>query len=147
MEQRLLLNLGQGDWHTGFASVTAQLWENEQPPMQFVGSLPPMPQLAAQYQRWQQLYEAIYGSQSRWRRAASPFEFEAGALTNVSHQEFATLCTTLHTDLNQWLMADTFAPHRAPPAHPPFGTCRPSGHAHGPCQNGAAVSLAAVAFV
>ncbi|MFH7243767.1 MAG: CHASE2 domain-containing protein [Spirulina sp.] len=110
MEQRLLLNLGQGDWHTGFASVTAQLWENEQPPMQFVGSLPPMPQLAAQYQRWQQLYEAIYGSQSRWRRSASPFEFEAGALTHVSHQEFATLCTTLHTDLNQWLMAATFAP-------------------------------------
>lgn len=110
MEQRLLLNLGQGDWHTGFASVTTQLWENEQPPMQFVGSLPPMPQLAAQYQRWQQLYAAIYGSQSRWRRAASPFEFESGAVTNVSHQAFDTLCTTLRTDLNQWLMAATFAP-------------------------------------
>ncbi len=110
MEQRLLLNLGQGDWHTGFASVTAQLWENEQPPIQFVGSLPPWPQLSTQYQRWQQLYEAIYGSQSRWRRAASPFEFETAAVTNVSHHEFANLCTALHSDLNQWLMATTFAP-------------------------------------
>jgi CHASE2 domain-containing sensor protein len=110
MEQRILLNLGQGDWQTGFASVTAQLWENQQPPIQFVGSLPPCPHLAAQYQRWQQLYEAIYGNQSRWRRAASPFDFEAGTVTHVSHQEFATLCTALHSDLNQWLMAATFAP-------------------------------------
>lgn len=110
MEQRILLNLGQGDWQTGFASVTAQLWDNQQPPIQFVGSLPPWPQLATQYQRWQQLYEAIYGSQSRWRRTASPFEFETAAVTNVSHQEFASLCTTLHSDLNQWLMAATFAP-------------------------------------
>ncbi|MGB6016079.1 MAG: CHASE2 domain-containing protein, partial [Nodosilinea sp.] len=68
------------------------------------------PQLATQYQRWQQLYEAIYGSQSRWRRAASPFEFESATVTNVSHHEFAALCTSLHTDLNQWLMAATFAP-------------------------------------
>ena len=110
MEQRILLNLGQGDWQTGFANVTAQLWENEQPPMQFVGSLPPMPQLAAQYQHWQQLYTAIYGSQSRWRRATSEFEFDTTTLTHVSQQEFETLCTTLKTDLNQWLMASEFAP-------------------------------------
>lgn len=110
MEQRLLLNLGQGDWHTGFASVTAQLWENEQPPIQFVGSLPPWPQLATQYERWQQLYEAIYGSQSRWRRAAADFEFETAPLTHVSRQEFATLCTALQTELNQWLDVSTFAP-------------------------------------
>ncbi|MBD2110036.1 CHASE2 domain-containing protein [Nodosilinea sp. FACHB-13] len=110
MAQRILLNLGQGDWHTGFASVTAQLWENELPPIQFVGSLPPCPHLATQYQRWQQLYEAIYGSQSRWRRAPSPFEFESTTVTNVSHHEFETLCTSLHSELNQWLMATTFAP-------------------------------------
>ncbi|MGB3493261.1 MAG: CHASE2 domain-containing protein [Elainellaceae cyanobacterium] len=110
MEQRILLNLGQGDWQTGFSSVTAQLWENEQPPIQFVGSLPPMPQLASQYQRWQQLYEAIYGVQSRWRRTVSPFEFETTELTNVSQQEFETLCATLQTELNQWLMSAGFAP-------------------------------------
>lgn len=110
MEQRILLNLGQGDWQTGFASVTAQLWENEQPPIQVVGSLPPAPHLATQYERWQQLYEAIYASQSRWRRAATDFEFAAADPTNVSQQEFVTLCTSLQTDLNQWLMASTFAP-------------------------------------
>ncbi|WP_346293591.1 CHASE2 domain-containing protein [Sphaerothrix gracilis] len=110
MEQRLLLNLGQGDWQTGFASVTAQLWEPDQPPIQFVGSLPAGPQLAAQYQRWQQLYEAIYGTQSRWRRGAADFEFETATLTNVSQQEFETLGTLLRSDFNQWLMASAFAP-------------------------------------
>lgn len=110
MEQRILLNLGQGDWQTGFASVTAQLWENDQPPMQIAGSLPPMPQLGIQYARWQQLYEAIYGPQSCWRRAAADFEFETTDLTNVSRQAFDTLCSALRTDLNQWLMGTTFAP-------------------------------------
>lgn len=110
MEQRILLNLGQGDWQSGFASVTAQLWENEQPPIQFVGSLPPWPNLATDYERWQQLYAAIYGTQSRWRRAAADFEFETTEPTHVSQQAFATLCTTLQTELNQWLAAATFAP-------------------------------------
>ena len=110
MEQRILLNLGQGDWQSGFASVTAQLWENEQPPIQFVGSLPPQPNLATNYERWQQLYEAIFGTQSRWRRAAADFEFETTTPTNVSQQAFAALCTTLRTELNQWLAAATFAP-------------------------------------
>ncbi|MEM9165076.1 MAG: Chase2 sensor protein, partial [Cyanobacteria bacterium P01_F01_bin.4] len=80
VEQQILLNLGQGDWQTGFASITAQLWENEQPPVQFIGSLPPAPQLGSQYQHWQQLYEALYGTQTSWRRA-DDFEFDTAELT------------------------------------------------------------------
>jgi CHASE2 domain-containing sensor protein len=109
MEHRLLLNLGHGDWHTGFANVTAQLWENEQPPIQWVGSLPPRPSLGKQYKRWQQLYAALYRSQPPDWRAAAEFEFDPTALTQVSQAEFDTLGTTLQTELNQWLAASTFA--------------------------------------
>ncbi|MEM9163332.1 MAG: CHASE2 domain-containing protein, partial [Cyanobacteria bacterium P01_F01_bin.4] len=85
------------------------LWENEQPPVQFIGSLPPAPQLGSQYQHWQQLYEALYGTQTSWRRA-DDFEFDTAELTHVSRQTFETLCATLQTDLNTWLMAATFTP-------------------------------------
>lgn len=38
---RVLLNLGQGDWKTGFPSVVVQLWNlGEVAPMQLTGSLP-----------------------------------------------------------------------------------------------------------
>ncbi|NEP20328.1 MAG: Chase2 sensor protein, partial [Leptolyngbya sp. SIO4C1] len=106
--QRVLLNLGQGDWQTGFASVTAQLWENEQLPVQFTGSLPPAPGLERQYQQWQQLYDALYRNHSSWRRAAD-FEFDTESLTNVSEHQFEALCVTLQTDFNSWLMTPTFA--------------------------------------
>ncbi|MEO0806754.1 MAG: hypothetical protein AAFY33_10655, partial [Cyanobacteria bacterium J06643_4] len=129
MAQQLLLNLGQGHWQTGFANVSMQRWETGQPPVQFVGSLPPAPALAADYQRWQQLYGALYGPQAYWQQPASPstgeeasekasektsemageFEFETGGLTNVSHHDFETLSTTLKTGLNQWLNSKGFA--------------------------------------
>jgi len=121
MAQQLLLNLGQGHWQTGFANVSMQRWETGQPPVQFVGSLPPAPALADDYQRWQQLYGALYGPRAYWRQPASPsadgktsemageFEFETGGLTNVSHHDFETLFTTLKTALNQWLDSKGFA--------------------------------------
>lgn len=68
-DYKILLNLGQGDWQTGFPTITAQLWEGDRPPAQFIGSLPPAPHLEEQYQHWQQLYEALYGSTALWRRA------------------------------------------------------------------------------
>ena len=110
MTKQILLNLGQGGWQRGFASITAQLWEVDQQPIQFVGSLPPAPHLATQYDHWQQLYGAICASQINWRRGTADFEFDPDVLTNVSEHEFETLFTTLRTDLNQWLMAGTFAP-------------------------------------
>ncbi|MEM1239610.1 MAG: CHASE2 domain-containing protein [Cyanobacteria bacterium P01_H01_bin.26] len=109
MGQHVLLNLGQGNWQTGFPSVIAQLWDNDRRPFQFVGSLPAAPQLAAHYQRWQQLYMAIYGSKANWRRRAFDFEFDTDVPTNVSNHEFETLGEVLQTELSQWLMATTFA--------------------------------------
>ncbi|MEO1300340.1 MAG: CHASE2 domain-containing protein, partial [Cyanobacteria bacterium J06636_16] len=108
MGQQLLLNLGPGDWQTGFLSITAQLWETNQQPMQCIGDLPPAPQLATQYQHWQQLYESLYNTHTSWRRAAADFEFDTTVPTNVSVHEFETLCRTLQTELNQWLRISTF---------------------------------------
>ena len=108
MEQQILLNLSLGNWQTGFPSVTAQLWEHDQPPIQFIGSLPPALHLEANYQRWQQLYEAIYGPPTRWRRSAD-FEFDTTEPTNVSRQDFEALCTTLQADFNTWLATSAFA--------------------------------------
>lgn len=111
--QKMLLNLGQGDWNTGFPSVTAQLWGDDRWPVQSIGSLPPAPHLEAQYQHWQQLYEALYGTTAIWRRqgrAANDFEFDTTELTHVSRHEFETLGAALETDFNLWLTAASFAP-------------------------------------
>ena len=118
---KILLNLGQGDWQTGFPNVIAQLWEGEQPPVQFTGSLPPAPHLKEQYQDWQKLYEALYGHGATWRRssveqrtaqrtarAASDFEFDTSEPTRVSRHEFELRCQQLQTDFNQWLMTAEF---------------------------------------
>ncbi|MEL7068632.1 MAG: CHASE2 domain-containing protein [Cyanobacteria bacterium J06581_3] len=121
LECKILLNLGQGDWQTGFPSVIAQLWEGDQSPVQFVGSLPPATHLEEQYQRWQQLYEALYGSTALWRRAgqqtqqrthrgASDFEFDTSEPTRVSRHDFELRCQQLQTEFNQWLMAAEFTP-------------------------------------
>ncbi|MEO1619890.1 MAG: CHASE2 domain-containing protein, partial [Cyanobacteria bacterium J06632_3] len=133
MEQQVLLTLGRGDWQRGFADVTVQLWETQQPPMQFVGSLPPAPELAAQYRHWRKLYEALFGAELEGRgrtqhasgeglgespvdigevlgelRRSADFEFEENALTNVSQQQFETLGHTLKVSLNQWLTTAEF---------------------------------------
>ncbi len=133
-EQKVLLNLGQGNWQTGFVNITAQLWRTEQQPVQFVGSLPPAPQLKQHHQQWQTLYQALYGSPNRWQiddktpeaaqgalqsttqRAADKaahsddFDFESDSLSNVSQQTFEALCQTLKTEFNSWLNAASFAP-------------------------------------
>ena len=137
-ERKVLLNLGQGDWQTGFSSVTAQLWDTHQP-IQFVGALPPAPDLASLYQRWRQLYDALYGIHACWRREEGetltdspaghesadrePIDYEPTdhepidhalelgpiQLANVSQRAFQTLCETLKMELNEWLSASSFA--------------------------------------
>lgn len=111
-EQQILVNLGHGDWHSGFANVTVQLWSAQQPPFQFVGSLPPAPNLATSYRHWQQLYDALYGIYGIPYRGgeSSHFEFDDTALTNVSKQSFEELGVTLKETFNQWLGSASFSP-------------------------------------
>lgn len=72
MSQRIVLNLGRGNFDQGCPFVTAQLWSDSQVdspamPMQFSGSLPPAPNLEDLYPCWQRLYEALYAHKN-WRQ-------------------------------------------------------------------------------
>jgi CHASE2 domain-containing sensor protein len=110
----VVLNLGKGDWQQGFPWVTAQLWEaGSSAPMQFTGSLPPMPQLETLYPCWQTFYEALY-SGFTWRRSRQmvpdipEIEIDETDITNVSEEEFHELCQVLNETMNTWLDASEF---------------------------------------
>lgn len=110
MSYLFVLNLGKGNCQQGFPFVVTQLWESDRAtPIQFTGSLPAMPGLEILYQRWQQLYTALY-SHLGWRQDGSAlgFEIDETDITHVSEPEFRHLCQELHTSLNTWLDADSF---------------------------------------
>ncbi len=118
MEQRVILNLGKGDWREGLTAVTLQLWEaDHELPMQITGSLPPAPELESLYRRWQRLYEALYAHRG-WRQVRSSefkssedlFEIEDDDtyVTDVSEAAFKQLCQNLEHSLNHWLNHETF---------------------------------------
>ncbi|QLE55888.1 CHASE2 domain-containing protein [Nostoc sp. TCL26-01] len=109
MSKLIVLNLGQGDLRQGFSAVMAQLWLTDAPtPMQFIGGLPPAPQLEHLYQRWQQMYTSLYASLG-WRSSRmADFEIEEDDITHVSQGEFERLCQELQDNLNIWLNSAEF---------------------------------------
>ncbi|KAM3111202.1 CHASE2 domain-containing protein [Phormidesmis sp. 146-33] len=111
MSHLVVLNLGNGDWQTGLSNVIAQLWEADQSqPMQFTGSLPPMPELGDLYERWRSLYEALY-SNLGWRRSTefnAEFDIDEADLTHISHSEFSSLSDELRHEINRWLSTHQF---------------------------------------
>lgn len=128
MSHLVILNLGKGDYDRGCPVVTAQLWlQDDLVPMQVMGSLPAAPELGALYDRWQQLYAALYAHRS-WRQTKftkppeidfvssirsepeSEFEIEQDEtyITDISEAAFKQLCQELHQQLNAWLNVDTF---------------------------------------
>lgn len=111
MSQLVVLNLGKGNWHQGFGTVIAQLWELHSPiPLQFIGSLPAAPELDDLYQRWQRLYKVLY-EHLGWRRYRDinfQIEVDEDDVTNVSTDEFTELCEELQTQMNSWLSTEPF---------------------------------------
>jgi CHASE2 domain-containing sensor protein len=110
MDHLVVLNLGQGNWQDGFPTVIAQLWESgRSTPMQFTGSLPAIPALIEQYQRWQLLYAALY-SHLGWRRQEvhPEFEIDEDEVTHISAAEFHQLSHDLQHQLNAWLNSSSF---------------------------------------
>ncbi len=133
MGQLVILSLGSGSCHTGFQTVTAQLWEEQTAvPSKWSAGLPACPELAQLYERWHLLYEALY-ARLHWRRlmeqpgqpgpargqtaAENPnagvnledvIEFEAGSPNHVSEAEFYRICHQLEACLNQWLQSSEF---------------------------------------
>ena len=106
----IVFKLGQGNWQTGFAEVTIQLWEsNNSLPIQLGASLPANPQLSQLYQHWQQLYQALSKFNFCRNYQSVEIEFEEGELIQVSDQEFERISEQLKTELNLWLNTDTYA--------------------------------------
>lgn len=105
MDKLVLLSFGNGNLQSGFPSVTAQLWEPNNPhPAKFSGCLPAAPELVKLYRHWQLLYLALYHRIDFNLR----IEIEAADVTNVSEMEFGDLCQQLSHRLNSWLNSDSF---------------------------------------
>ncbi|OKH53357.1 Chase2 sensor protein [Calothrix sp. HK-06] len=109
MNKQIVLNLGKGNLQQGFSAVIAQLWLTDvSTPMQFTGELPAAPKLENLYQRWQQLYTALYGSLGWRSQQIGGFEIEEEDVTHISQAEFEKLSQELKNSLNDWLNASTF---------------------------------------
>lgn len=111
MEQRIIVNLGQGSWQYGFPAITVQLWsENSSVPMQFVGSLPAASGLGLLYERWQSYYRALNANLGlRKSQVEVSIEIEDDDITHVSSTEFEILCQKLKQQFNSWLSVNSFS--------------------------------------
>jgi CHASE2 domain-containing sensor protein len=107
MSKLVVINLENGNLNDGFSPVTAQLWEtNNSRPIKFGGSLPPAPEIAELYKRFQLIYEALYNrlvSRSR-------IKVDTTGLNNVSEVDFSEIQKQLCEVINSWLNSDFFRP-------------------------------------
>ncbi|MGF1498496.1 MAG: CHASE2 domain-containing protein [Elainellaceae cyanobacterium] len=110
MNHLVVLNLGNGDWHQGCPTVIAQLWHAGQAaPVQWMGALPPLPELGDLLEAWRRNYEALYAHLG-WRRQTTRmgFEIDEEDVTHLSTAEFDQLCRQVRHTLNDWLQAASF---------------------------------------
>ncbi|BAY46206.1 hypothetical protein SAMD00079811_38140 [Scytonema sp. HK-05] len=111
MSRFVVLNLGQGNLHDGFATVTAQLGEADNPYLtKLTASLPAAPKISELYQNWQLVYYAFYQRLS-WRldiEIDDYFEIEEGYVTNISESDMNELCQMLSKRMNAWLNSTKF---------------------------------------
>lgn len=115
MEQRIIVNLGQGSWQQGFPTITVQLWSGSSSvPMQFSGMLPAASGLLLLYERWQAYYRALNGnlglrkSGVQQPRSVMAIEIEEDDITHVSSADFDALCMKLKQQFNAWLSVSSF---------------------------------------
>lgn len=103
----VILKLGHGDWQQGFPQVVAQLWVEQSPPTQVIGSLPPAPDCVAVYDQWRFLYQAV--TQTWVRRGHPAIDIEETGVTHVSRVAFDRLSHTLTQQFNTWLDSPGFS--------------------------------------
>ncbi|MEM9117462.1 MAG: CHASE2 domain-containing protein [Cyanobacteria bacterium P01_F01_bin.56] len=114
MEQRIIINLGEGSWQHGFPHVIAQLWEVGQstPNIQRRGRLLANSDLEMLYRRWQSLYKALNSSLGLRQSMPTAIEIdnnEDEAISRISKSEFENLCEELEEQFNHWLDVSSFA--------------------------------------
>jgi CHASE2 domain-containing sensor protein len=108
MDHVIVINLGLGDLYSGCVNVIAQVSMGGQYSMQYVGSLPPAPELEQLYRRWQLLYREFYRSHGALSTRA--ITISSGGVTHFSAVEFGDLAQQLRQRLNHWLNAESFHP-------------------------------------
>ncbi|MBR8833334.1 MAG: CHASE2 domain-containing protein [Stigonema ocellatum SAG 48.90 = DSM 106950] len=106
MNKLIVINLEKGNLNDGFSPVTAQLWDNNSRPIKFGGSLPPAPEIAELYKRFQLIYQALY----QRLVSSSRIKVESTGLTNVSVVDFSEVQEQLYLAINSWLNSDLFRP-------------------------------------
>lgn len=105
MSKLVLIRLDKGNLNDGFSPVTAQYWETSNTlPTQFTASLPPAPEIAEIYKRFQLIYESLH--QCMVKR--SMIEIDAVGLNNVSEVDFESVQQQLRDSLNDWLNCNAF---------------------------------------
>lgn len=105
MAKLIVLSLGEGNLNSGFAAVTAQLWDEQDVyPIKVTGRLAANPKLAELYRHWRLLYLALYQRLDFGLR----LEIETADVTNVSEIELGDLCQQLSDQLNHWLNSEPF---------------------------------------
>ncbi|PHV62104.1 hypothetical protein [Cyanobacterium aponinum] len=93
MTKLVVLNLGAGNLNNGFPHIIARLRANQGTiEQQFVGSLPPAPELENLNHQWQSLYYALHQRFDVAKRRLRLFEVETQEMTNVSVVTFQELC-------------------------------------------------------
>jgi WD40 repeat protein len=108
MSKLVVIHLGHGDLEKGFEQVTAQLWEvGNSLPEQFIGSLPPAPDLAEIYKKWQLSYLSLCTS-LRSCINDDYLEIDDAGITNVSDIDFNQLGQELRQYLNNWFKSVEF---------------------------------------
>lgn len=109
MSKLVVIHLGNGDLNQGFEQVTAQLWEVDKfLPEQFIGSLPPAPELAQQYQSWQLYYQSYCDNLRSPLLYDDELEIDAVGINNFSKIDFNKLTKNLEESLNYWLKSAQF---------------------------------------
>jgi WD40 repeat protein/energy-coupling factor transporter ATP-binding protein EcfA2 len=116
MSKSVVINLGHGNLKKGFPKVAAQLWEaGHSQPEQFIGSLPPAPQLEDLYKNWRTIYQslcdrvAVRDEHRKLLRTPvddDDLEVESFGITNVSEFSFEDLCRELEAGMNDWLRSE-----------------------------------------
>ncbi len=111
MSKLVVINLGNGELEKGFEQVTARLWEvGNSFPEQFIGSLPPAPELAQLYRNWRLSYQSLFdpGLRTGTLDEDDEIEIDATGITNVSSIDFNNLSAGLQQYLNNWLKSVEF---------------------------------------
>ncbi|MBD0345399.1 MAG: hypothetical protein ICV63_11380 [Coleofasciculus sp. Co-bin14] len=120
ISKTVVINLGHGNLYEGFPRVTAQLWAAGHPlPEQFIGSLPPAPNVVELYRNWQSIYQALCSRRQLRSTSAleedDELEIDSGGITNVCDVGFDELGQKLQERMVQTLLGHSFQPTQHTP--------------------------------